>query len=70
MNTFSTLIATATLAFASTVPFAASAQDGTQPVRTADIVVAQAAATDMTEGEVRKVDKGVSRDKARNHTQA
>ena len=57
MNTFNTLIATATLALASTLPFAASAQDAAQPARTADIVVAQAAATDMTEGEVRKVDK-------------
>jgi uncharacterized cupredoxin-like copper-binding protein len=35
----------------------AAAQDATQPARTADIVLVQAAATEMAEGEVRKVDK-------------
>ena len=57
MNTFNTMIATATLAWACTVAFAASAHGAAQPATAADTVVAQAAATDMTEGEVRKVDK-------------
>jgi uncharacterized cupredoxin-like copper-binding protein/Cu/Ag efflux protein CusF len=42
---------------ASTLPLAASAQRAPQPAPTADILVAQASGTDMTEGEVRKVDK-------------
>lgn len=53
MNISTTLIAATTAALLSTLSIAASAQSE----RGADIVPAQAAASDMTEGEIRKVDK-------------
>ena len=57
MNALKTLVSTATLALASTLSFAAVAQHAAQPGHGPDIVVAQGSTTDMTEGEIRKVDK-------------
>jgi len=57
MSTLKSSILTATLAFASTLSFAASAQAVAQPVSAGGVVLAQATAADMTEGEIRKVDK-------------
>ena len=53
MNIPKTLLAATTAALLSTLSIAASAQSD----RGTDIVLAQASAADMTEGEVRKVDK-------------
>ncbi|WP_428420454.1 copper-binding protein [Methylibium sp.] len=53
MNISKTLLTATTAAMLSMLSIAASAQSD----RNADIVVAQAASTDMTEGEIRKVDK-------------
>lgn len=57
MNTLKTLISTAGLALATSVPLAALAQNAPQPAHGADIVVAQANTMDLTEGVIRKVDK-------------
>lgn len=57
MNSFKALTYICAISFASTLSFAAAAQGVPAPANTGDIVIAQAAATDMTEGEVRKVDK-------------
>jgi Cu(I)/Ag(I) efflux system protein CusF len=53
MNMSKNLLAATTAALLMTLSFAAPAQ----PDRSADIVLAQAPASDMTEGEIRKVDK-------------
>ena len=57
MNTLKTTISTALLALVSTLSVAAMAQNAAEPGRNGDIAVAQANTTDMTEGEIRKVDK-------------
>ena len=57
MKTSKYFVSMATVAFASILSFAASAQDVAQPAGSGDIVVAQASAADMTDGEIRKVDK-------------
>lgn len=57
MTTFKALISIGAITFAaSTLSLAAVAQQAA-PANNGDIVVAQATAADMTEGEVRKVDK-------------
>ena len=57
MNRLKTVNSMAAVAFASILSFAASAQAVAQPAGRGDIVLAQAGAADMTEGEIRKVDK-------------
>ena len=57
MNTLKSLISTTAIALVSALPLAAAAQAATTPAGVTDIVVAQASTADMTEGEVRKVDK-------------
>ena len=57
MNTLKSFISIATVAFASTMSFAASAQAVAQPADSGGIVLNQAGAADMTDGEIRKVDK-------------
>ena len=57
MNTLKSFVSMAAVAFASTLPFAASAQAVAQRAGSGDIMLAQASAADMTEGEIRKVDK-------------
>lgn len=57
MNTLKALISMAAVAFASTLSFAAAAQAVSQPAGSGDIVLAQASTGDMTDGEIRKVDK-------------
>ena len=57
MNTLKSVISMAAVAFASTLSFAASAQAGARPASNGDIVLALASAADMTDGEIRKVDK-------------
>ena len=56
MNTLKSLISTAAISLVSALPLVAAAQDATTPAG-ADLVVAQASTIDMTDGEVRKVDK-------------
>ena len=58
MKTLKTLFSLTTAALASTLSFAAAAQSDAPPVAAQVIVLAQASASDMTDGEVRKVDKG------------
>ncbi len=57
MNTLKSFISMAAVAFASTVSFAAWAQAMAQPTGSAAVVLAQASTGDMTDGEIRKVDK-------------
>ena len=57
MNTLKSVISIAAVAFASTLSFAASAQAVTRAAGSGGIVMAQASAADMTDGEIRKVDK-------------
>jgi len=57
MNTFKSVISMAAVAFASTLSFAAAAQAAAQPAGGGDIVLAQANSADMTDGEIRKVDR-------------
>ena len=57
MNTLKSFISMAAVAFASTLSFAAAAQTVAQAAGSGDIVLAQASTTDMTDGEIRKVDK-------------
>ena len=57
MNTLKSIVSRAAVAFASTLSFAASAQVVAQPAGSGAVVVAQASTGDMTEGEIRKVDK-------------
>jgi Cu(I)/Ag(I) efflux system periplasmic protein CusF len=57
MNTLKSVISMAAVAFASTLSFAAAAQTEAQPAGSGDIVPARAITTDMTDGEIRKVDK-------------
>jgi Cu(I)/Ag(I) efflux system protein CusF len=57
MNTLKSLISTAAIAFVSALPLVAAAQAAQTSAGGTDLVVAQARTTDMTEGEVRKVDK-------------
>ena len=47
----------AAVAFASTLSFAAAAQAVAQPARSGAVVPAESGTDDMTDGEVRKVDK-------------
>ena len=54
MSAIKTLLLAATL---STLPFGAFAQSTIDASKTGDILMAQAASGEMTEGEVRKVDK-------------
>jgi Cu(I)/Ag(I) efflux system protein CusF len=56
ITTLKNLIAATSVALAAILPLAASAQTAPQPARGADIVVAQAATADLTEGVIRKVD--------------
>jgi Cu/Ag efflux protein CusF len=56
MNTLKSTISAAIAAFA-VLSLAAAAQAATQPADTVNIVVAQATADGMTDGEIRKVDK-------------
>ena len=57
MNTLKAFISTTAMVVVSTLSFGAAAQAAATPVGGEDIVVAQASTTDMTDGEVRKVDK-------------
>ncbi len=57
MNTLKSVVSMAAVAFAFTLSFAALAQAVAQPAGSRDIVLAQASAADMTDGEIRKVDK-------------
>ena len=57
MNTLKSFTSMAAVALASTLSFAAAAQAVAQPLGSGDLVVAQASAGDMTDGEIRKVDK-------------
>ena len=57
MNTLKSLISVAAIALVSALPLVAAAQAATTPAVGTSLVVAQASTTDMTEGEVRKVDK-------------
>ena len=58
MKSFNTLVATATLIGASAISFAAVAQSTPATAPTGDMKMDKpAAADDMTEGEIRKVDK-------------
>ena len=57
MNTLKSFISTTAMVVVSTLSFGAAARAAATPVGGEDIVVAQANATDMTDGEVRKVDK-------------
>ena len=57
MNTLKSFFLMAAVAFASTLSFAAAAQAEAQPAGVGDVVLAQASAADMTDGEIRKVDK-------------
>ena len=57
MNTLKSFMSMAAVAFASTLSFAASAQAVAQPAGSGDTVLAQASTADMTDGEIRKVDK-------------
>ena len=57
MNTLKSFISTTAMVAVSTLSFGAAAQAAVTPVGSKDIVVAQASTTDMTDGEIRKVDK-------------
>ena len=57
MNTLNSLISTAAIALVSALPLVAAAQAASTSAGGSDLVVAQASTTDMTEGEIRKVDK-------------
>ena len=57
MNSLKSIIPMAAVAFASTLSFAAAPQAVAQTAGSGDIVLAQASTTDMTDGEIRKVDK-------------
>ena len=57
MNTLKSIVSRAVVSFAATLSFAASAQVVAQPAGSGAVVVAQASTGDMTEGEIRKVDK-------------
>ena len=57
MKTLKSFISMAAVAFASTLSFAAAAQAAAQTAGSGNIVLAQASAGDMTDGEIRKVDK-------------
>ena len=57
MNTLKSFISMAAVAFASTLSFAAAPQAVAQPAGSGDTVLAQASTADMTDGEIRKVDK-------------
>jgi len=57
MNTLKSTFSLAVMAFASTLSLVATAQTASQAADNVDIVVAQATAGDMTDGEIRKVDK-------------
>lgn len=57
MKTLKSFISMAAVAFASTLSFAAAAQAVAQTAGSGNIVLAQASAGDMTDGEIRKVDK-------------
>ena len=57
MNTLNSLISTAAIALASALPLVAAAQAASTSAGGTDLVVAQASTTDMTDGEIRKVDK-------------
>ena len=57
MNTLKSLISTAAIALVSALPLVAAAQAAATPAGGADLVVAQASTADMTDGEIRKVDK-------------
>ena len=62
MKLLHTLIAAATLLAASSVPFGALAQSASEPVKMGDMKMDKpAAAGDMTDGEVRKVDKNTKK---------
>ena len=57
MNTLKSFISATAMVVVSTLLFGAAARAAATPVGGEDIVVAQASTTDMTDGEVRKVDK-------------
>ena len=57
MNTLKSFISMAAVAFASTLSFVAAPQAVAQPAGSGDTVLAQASTADMTDGEIRKVDK-------------
>jgi len=57
MNTLKSLISTAAIALVSALPVVAAAQAAATPAGGTDLVVAQASTADMTDGEIRKVDK-------------
>ena len=57
MKTFKSFVSMATVAVAATLSFAAWSQAATQSATSADIVLAQAGTADLTDGEIRKVDK-------------
>lgn len=57
MSTLKSTLSLAAIAIASALSFAATAQAASQPADNVDIVVAQASASDMTDGEIRKVDE-------------
>ena len=57
MNTLKSLVSTAAIALVSALPLVAAAQAAATPAGGTDLVVAQASTADMTDGEIRKVDK-------------
>jgi len=57
MNTLKSLMSTAAIALVSALPLVAAAQATTTTAGGTDLVVAQASTADMTDGEIRKVDK-------------
>ena len=57
MNTLKSFLSTTAMVVVSTLSLTIAAHAAITPASGADIVVAQANATDMTDGEVRKVDK-------------
>ena len=61
MTTLKSLISTAAIALVSALPLVAAAQAAATPAVGTSLVVAQASTTDMTEGEVRKVDKAANK---------
>ena len=57
MNTLKSFISTTAMIVVSTLSLSAAAQTAVAPAGDAAMVVAQASTTDMTDGEIRKVDK-------------
>ena len=61
MNSLKSIISMTSVAFAFTLSFAAAPQAVAQAAGSGDIVLTQAGTTDMTDGEIRKVDKDMKK---------